>query len=143
MNVFITTPTRLLFNSTDANYIFKKFINLSKYYDINFILNKNILSSLHINTTFIISLLSHKITYNAGFFSFDKLFCKPPINTDIIFSYGTFPETKLNKPIICEQSYAPANKFYDKKEWFNHLRKTRSKMIEFSKALITPSPESF
>lgn len=145
IKIFIANTKRKLIKSTDDNYIRNIFPLLHRDFNLEFIFNDNITNSFYAEGLLIINYLANKINYNKLIISpyLNTLICSQKINADIIFAYGVFPLTKHKLPLICEQTYAPANRNINIQDWIERIRITRHLMVERSTALVTPSMESY
>jgi len=144
MKVFIANPTKILFKSTDHDYIFKCFSLMSNFQDIEFVFNNQMITSYLANFQFVFNKINSKLIKNKELLNSplqELFFYTNPSNCDIIFSYGAYPYNLISSkryPIVCEQTFAYGG-IINKKKWVEYLKRSRKIYVERADILITPS----
>ena len=146
LKVYLANPSRTIFKSTDHHYINTHFVQIQDHFPVKFVKNDAWFSRQYTNGKFLASRVIQQVVpdfeLDARYPAMNSYWCNPPGEADVIFSYGGFPFFNGKKPIVTEQTYAPANYFADGTNWLEHIRKQRRIIVERSDFLCTPSPMS-
>ena len=148
MKIFIANPTKTLVRSTDHDYLHTCFVSMQESHNIEFCVNKSIITRFHRDAVYIKNRILSKVRTSR-----DKLIMSPyneafyvnvPASCDLVFSYGGFPIqlfSSMRRPVICEQTYAYGGRM-DFKVWKEYLIRNRKFYVERADLLVTPSVES-
>lgn len=144
VRVLLTMPYRTLQRSTDREYIYKRFVRISKHHAVEFLPNDSIRSVVYFGADYAVRRVTDPWLNKVGIqrASSLRLPVRRPAQSDVAFSYGIYPQGTGSLPVVWEQTFAPIDLDIDEEKWSARMVRERTALARDAHTVVSASEAS-